>query len=99
VCSEKRADAERLPRPGVRGGRPQPDSGAQWSLDADPLLNDRVTFDSQTGIVHVVGDYVMTFTYRLESGLPTSPIHSSGSYDASVMLDGTEPTVLRMQTS
>ena len=61
-----------------------------WSWDADPMAGSKVAFDDQSGIVRVTGNYAATGTYT-QSLLGTSSSrtsHSSGSYEAALILDG-----------
>ena len=62
-----------------------------WAWDSDPLAAATVSFDGQTGIFHAIGKFAATATYSqsLLGSSGTRTDHSSGSYDAELVLDGT----------
>lgn len=66
-----------------------------WSLNADPLLNTRVTYDSTYGLVHVVASYTMTVHY-LNRFQPQSE-NFSGNYDAFLADDSGQAVVLMIK--
>ncbi|HUY99457.1 MAG TPA: hypothetical protein VMU89_03840 [Thermomicrobiaceae bacterium] len=70
--------------------------GLQWSWDSDPMAGASPSFDGQTGIYHVAGKFAATANYT-ESLLGTISArsgHSSGKYDAELVLDGGSPRVV-----
>lgn len=65
-------------------------TGLHWTWDSDPMAGATASFDAQTGIYHVIGRFAATATYA-ESLLGTTGQrtgHSSGKYDAELVLDG-----------
>lgn len=71
---------------------------AKWNLNGSPLVNARVTFDSSSGLIHVVGNYSVTAAYSVPLVGPTSQT-DSGEYDAVISIDGGKPHVLAINGS
>jgi hypothetical protein len=71
---------------------------AEWKLNGNPLVNARATFDVQSGLIHVKGNYSATVAYKVWLSGATSRT-DSGTYDAVISIDNGKPTVLRIQSS
>ncbi|MEV4056130.1 hypothetical protein AB0J55_33395 [Amycolatopsis sp. NPDC049688] len=74
---------------------------ATWTLNGDPLVNSKQTFESSTGMVHVTGSYSATVSTHdqflgMDAGYKTT---QSGDYDASVIVDGPELHVLQIKSA
>jgi DnaJ domain len=76
---------------GVYGGSGT--KNVHWRSDADPLLNSTVTYDSASGIFHLIGSFALTVTYEDDAGNPQEQ-HVSGNYDAVLAVNGKTPVVL-----
>jgi hypothetical protein len=59
----------------------------RWTLNGDPLASATVTFDAQTGVFKVSGDFSMTASFQI-NGYPTNGASATKSYDAYVLWDG-----------
>jgi len=59
----------------------------RWTLNGDPLASATVTFDAQSGVFKVHGNFSMTASFQI-NGYPTSGDSSTVSYDAYVLWDG-----------
>ncbi|MFC0530257.1 hypothetical protein [Phytohabitans kaempferiae] len=70
-----------------------------WTVDGDPSLNVERTFDQNTGIVHILGNYAMTRKYAISTFLSKKDVVDpiSGKYDASFTFDGGKPKLLSIK--
>jgi hypothetical protein len=59
----------------------------RWTLNGDPLASATVTFDTQTGVFKVHGDFSMTASFQI-NGYSTSGDSATITYDAYVLWDG-----------
>ena len=62
-------------------------SAAQYAVKGSPTQTARVTYDSATGIVHVVGSYVMDATFYYSDGSGPNSAEDNGNYEAYLTLD------------
>jgi hypothetical protein len=70
-------------------------SGGYWTMQGNPLRNSAVTYDSSTGLLHVVGSYALEYHYYLY-GPNTDPL--SGTYDAQIADNNGHLVLLTMQS-
>jgi hypothetical protein len=59
----------------------------RWTLNGDPLASATVTFDSQTGVFKVHGNFSTTASFQI-NGYTTSGDSGTTTYDAHVLWDG-----------
>jgi hypothetical protein len=66
---------------------------AKWTLHGDPTANSVITFDSHTGLVHMLGSYSMTVNLV---GRFSDQRQQNGNYDAILSLDGGQARVIQI---
>jgi hypothetical protein len=65
-----------------------------WHSTQNPLLNAAVTYDSSSGILHVVASYAISVTWTDSNGSESQ--QDSGNYDAQVVDNNGSLTVLKI---
>ena len=84
ACAQARATAQAdCPQQLVRALA----DNVRWRLNGDPLGSATVTFDAQTGVFEVHGDFSMTASFQI-NGYPTDGDSATIAYDAYVLWDG-----------
>lgn len=64
-----------------------------WTGEGDPLANAKTSFDPVYGVTHVVGSFAATARYSVPLfGPTTTPL--SGTYDVTIVVDGSKPVVV-----
>ncbi|UOX86071.1 hypothetical protein MUY14_30430 [Amycolatopsis sp. FBCC-B4732] len=94
--------AKRSPMPPQCPSSPtaQPSDHATWTLNNDPLLGTKQTFDPKTGLTHITGSYSTTATTQNDFlGIHYSATTTdSGTYDASLTATGPTPEILQIKS-
>lgn len=67
----------------------------RYALQTDPVKLATETYDSGTGITHLVGSYAIGVSYTASQGTPQHA-STNGNYDALVSVDNGKPTVIYM---
>ena len=67
----------------------------KWSLDGDPLLTARSSFDPKYGLVHVTGTYGVTVRYSLDGAAQSES--RAPNYEAWIAPTETGPVVLQVK--
>jgi hypothetical protein len=70
---------------------------ATWRLTADPVLNARHHYNSETGLISVVGSYAATVTGRMYDWMEPSEYSQAGNYEAILVVEGDKPVPLRIE--
>jgi hypothetical protein len=75
---------------GLSAGLGTSASAVHWSWDTDPVAGAKVSFDDQTGILNVTGNYAAsgTYTQSLLGAINSRTSASSGTYEAQLIVDG-----------
>ncbi|MEV1120998.1 hypothetical protein AB0I91_38595 [Actinosynnema sp. NPDC049800] len=66
-----------------------------WTFTGDPILNVSITFDKSSGLIHVTGSYASEVSYEAQYSGATKHI-VSGNFDALIMVEGDEPSLLQI---
>lgn len=94
VAFERCISATKAPMPaGCPTGTISNQDEVKWTLDSDPLLTARSSFDSRYGLIHVKGSYAATARHRDMFNKPKSE-SQSGNFDAVLAVVEEVPVVL-----